>query len=109
MSVCVCVVSAESDIAWQAMLTKWQTEPDIQEAERGLYALPWSYNSSRLQQTLNITFTEDDVVSRSPANLAAALLRNVGSNNLGVNSSQHGSLVAGDWLQQNFAAINSSS
>ena len=91
------------------MLTKWQTEPDIQEAERGLYALPWSFNSSLLQQTLNITFTGDDVISRSPANIASALLRNVGNNNLGVNASQHGSNVAWTWVQDNFAAINGSS
>lgn len=91
------------------MLTKWQTEPDIQEAERGLYALPWANSPSLLEQTLNITFTGDDVTSRSPANIASALLRNVGSNNLGVNASRHGSDVAWEWIQSNFNVINSSS
>ena len=104
-----CLLYTESETAWQAMLTKWQTEPDIQEAERGLYALPWSSNSTLLQQTLNITFTRDDFISRSPANIASALLRNVGSNNLGMNASRHGSDVAWAWIQDNFAAINSSS
>ena len=96
-------------MTWEAMLTKWQTETDIQEAERGLYALPWSNNASRLQQTLNLTFTDDDVVSRSPANIASALLRNVGSNSLGVSSGVHGSDVAWAWIQDNFDAVNSSS
>ena len=102
-------VGAESEDAWQELLTTWQTEADIQEAERALYALPWSFNSSLLQQTLNLTFTDDDVVSRSPANIASALLKNVGSNSLGVNSSLHGSDVAWAWIQDNFAAVNSSS
>lgn len=91
------------------MLTKWRTEPDIQEAERALYALPWSFNSSRLDQTLNLTFTNDDVVSRSPANIAAALLKNVASNNLGVQSTRHGSDFAWSWVERNFNAVNGSS
>ena len=91
------------------MLAKWQTELDIQEAEPGLYALPWSFNSTLLQQSLNITFTGDDVIIRSPANIASALLRNVGNNNLGVNTSRHGSDVAWEWIQDDFAAINTSS
>lgn len=100
---------AEAEEAWQAMLTKWQTEPDIQEAERALYALPWSFNSSRLEQTLNLTFAGDDVVSRSPANIASALLKNVASNTLGVQSTRHGSDVAWSWIQANFEAANGSS
>ena len=100
---------AEAQEAWQSMLTKWQTEADIQDAERGLYALPWSFNATLLNQTLNITFSGDDVVSRSPANLASAIVRNVGSNNLGLNATQHGSDVAWAWIQDNFSTINSSS
>ena len=39
-----------------AMLYKWQSDPDIQEAERGLYALPWAPTADLLRQTLNISF-----------------------------------------------------
>ena len=38
------------------MLYKWQSDPDIQEAERGLYALPWAPTADLLRQTLNISF-----------------------------------------------------
>lgn len=40
-----------------AMLYKWQNDPDIQEAERGLYALPWAPTADLLRQTLNVSFT----------------------------------------------------
>lgn len=45
------------------MLYKWQTEPDIQEAERGLYALPWASNPDLLRQTLNLTFAGKRLLS----------------------------------------------
>ena len=46
----------------------------------------------------------EQVASRSPTNIAGAILRNVGSNPSG--DGQHGSAVAWAWLQDNFAGSN---
>lgn len=46
------------------MLTKWHTHQDIQEAERGLYALRWTADPLLLHQALDISYVDDQVVSR---------------------------------------------
>ena len=91
---------------WDAMLTKWQTDPDIQEAERGLFALAWTSSPSLSQQTLDISLRDDKVLSRSPANSLAAMLRNVGSNP--GNGEFLGSDVAWQWFQGNYKKGNPS-
>ena len=96
------MVPAES--VWQNMLSKWQTDPDIQEAERGLYAMPWTPNAALLQQTLDIALRDEKVSSRSPGNSLAAMLRSVGSHP--TSDGVPGADVAWQWVQANFAEGN---
>ncbi len=86
------------------MLNKWQTDPDIQESDRGLYALPWASTAPLLRQTLDISLQNDKVVSRSPASSFSAMLKNVGSNP--GNDIFHGSDIAWQWMQDNFGGNN---
>ena len=98
--------NADTEEAWKAMLTKWQTDTDIQEADRGLYALPWAPTAALLRQTLDINLQHNQVVSRSPASSLSAALRNVGMN-LG-SDLIHGSDVAWQWVQDNFTTAGMS-
>ena len=82
------------------MLTKWQTDADMQEADRGLYALPRASTDALLQQTLDISLANVKVSSRSPGNSLSAVMRNVGTN-LGSGGSQGGA-VAWQWVQEHF-------
>lgn len=88
------------------MLTKWQTDADIQEADRGLYALPRASTDALLQQTLDISLANVKVSSRSPGNSLSAVMRNVGTN-LGSGGSQGGA-VAWQWVQDHFTEAGTS-
>ncbi|KAL0033662.1 hypothetical protein WJX79_010747 [Trebouxia sp. C0005] len=92
--------SAGAESAWHAMLSKWQTDADIQEADRALYALPWASTDALLQQTLDISLANDKVLSRSPGNSLSAVMRNVGTNT--GSGASHGADVAWQWVQDNF-------
>ena len=90
------------------MLTKWHTHPDIQESERGLYALPWTVNPLLLYQALDLGLKKDTVVSRSPENILEAMLANMGRNpgrNPGAGEATAAD-VAWHWVQHNFAGSN---
>ncbi len=82
------------------MLIKWQTDADIQEADRGLYALPWASTDALLQQTLDISLANDKVSSRSPGNSLSAVMQNVGTNP--GSGASHGADVAWQWVQDKF-------
>ena len=56
------VLVAGLEETWKAMLYKWRSHADIQEAERGLYALPWAPTAELLRQTLNITFAGKQMI-----------------------------------------------
>lgn len=98
--------NADTEEAWKAMLTIWQTDTDIQEADRGLYALSWAPTATLLRQTLDINLQHGQVVSRSPASSLSAVLRNVGMNP--GSDLLHGSDVAWQWVQDNFDAAGMS-
>ena len=82
------------------MLTKWQTDADIQEADRGLYALPRASTDALLQQTLDISLANVKVSSRSPGNSLSAVMRNVGTHQDW--GASHGADVAWQWVQDHF-------
>ncbi|KAL0039225.1 hypothetical protein WJX77_012027 [Trebouxia sp. C0004] len=92
--------SPGAPLAWNAMLSKWQTDADIQEADRGLYALPWASTDALLQQTLDISLANEKVSSRSPSNSLSAVMRNVGTNP--GSGASRGADVAWQWVQDNF-------
>ena len=96
--------TAESEEVWGELLTKWQTDPDIQESERGLYAMPWAADALLLRQTLDISAKGSRLQSRSPGNSLAAMLRSMGKNpgSAGV----AGADVAWQWVQSKYAKDN---
>ena len=86
------------------MLTKWQTHPDIQESERGLYALPCTADALLLRQALDLSLTNDPVPSRSPGSSLGAMLRSAGRSPGSAGAT--GADVAWHWVQDKFAGSN---
>ncbi|KAL3147444.1 hypothetical protein ABBQ38_014505 [Trebouxia sp. C0009 RCD-2024] len=86
------------------MLTTWQTHPDIQEAERALYAMLRTPDADLLRQALDFSLMNNAVLSRSPGARLGAVLRGAGGNP--GSGGATGSDVAWQWVQDNFAAGN---